>query len=142
MRHPWVNLCVHVSSLSSGESVGRPCPRVVAFSQCLWSLPAGQRRRQSSADTTTSHPALVVQPASAVSLLLFCRGVNALILPAGKDHELFVKGCLRVSDPPPHAFSGRSGKSSVVCVSPHHCSSSRGLSDPPMLRQGLVRLCS
>ena len=120
----------HVSSLSSDESVVGRVRESSRFRDVSGRTPLARegmvRRHSSSADTTTTHPALVVRPASAVSLLLVCQGVNALILPAGKissgpsESQTFREGllacCLGVSDPPPRAFSGRSGETSVVCV--------------------------
>ena len=131
MRHPWVALDVFMFS---------PFPLVSwlvghvrewsHFRDVSGHYPLARegvvRRHSSSADTTTSHSALVIRLASAVSLLLFCQGINELILPAGKissgpsESRTFREGllacCLGVSNPPPHAFSSRSGKSSMVCV--------------------------
>ena len=61
---------VRVPSLSSGESGGRPCPRVIA-SRDDGRTPLARgvvRRPSASADPTTSRPPLVGQSASAASL--------------------------------------------------------------------------
>ena len=63
---------VRVPSLSSGESGGRPCPRVIASRDDSGRTPLARegvvRRTSSSADPTTSRPPLVGQSASATSL--------------------------------------------------------------------------
>ena len=88
MRHPWVDLDLFMFPPFPLVSrlVGHVCESLSFRDVSGRTLLAkeGMVRRHSSADTTTSHPALVVRPASAVSLLLFCQGVNALILPTGK----------------------------------------------------------
>ena len=89
MRHSWVDLDVFLFPPFPlvRRLVGcvRESSRFRDVSGCTPLVREGMvRRHSSSADTTTSHPTLVVRPASAVSLLLFCQGVNALILPAGK----------------------------------------------------------
>ena len=63
---------VRVPSLSSGRSVDRPCPRVVARLDDSGRTPLARegvvRRPSSSTDPTTSRPALVGQPAPAAPL--------------------------------------------------------------------------
>ena len=63
---------VHVPSLSSDRSGGRPCPRVIAPSDDSGRTPLTRegvvRRPVTSTDPTTSCPALVGQSASAASL--------------------------------------------------------------------------
>ena len=62
---------VCVPSLSSGRSGDRPCPRVVAGCNDSGRTPLAREgvvRRPSSADPTTSRPALVGQPAPAAPL--------------------------------------------------------------------------
>ena len=63
---------VRVLSLSSGRSGDRPCPRVVAHRDDSSRTPLARggvvRRPPPSTDPTTSHPALVGQPAPAAPL--------------------------------------------------------------------------
>ena len=62
---------LRVPSLSSDRSGGRPCPRVVACCDDSGRTPLAREgvvRRPSSADPTTSHPALVGQSAAAALL--------------------------------------------------------------------------
>ena len=105
---------VRVPSLSSGQSGDRQCPRVVTRRDDSGRTPLARkgvvRRPSSSTDPTTSCPALVGQPAPAAPLQP---------LPPRRPcafREELLESCQGASDLPPHNYTSRDGRSSVVGV--------------------------